>query len=61
MRVPFQETVDFRWLTIFVNAKEANIEIVAGILKVIRVAAKKSHLLFRREGEPHIIIALVTI
>src|SRR5205823_14344179 len=47
--------------TVFINAKDANVQIVAGILKVIRVSTEKSHLLLRRENEPHVIVAFVSI
>src|SRR5439155_11459709 len=60
-RIPFQEILDLRRLTVFVNAKDANIEIEPGILEIVWVAAIKGHLLFRREDDSHIIIAFVTI
>src|SRR5437588_5935317 len=53
--------VDLRGLTIFVNTKEADIEIITGILEVIRVSAEKSHLLLGREDEPYVIVAFVSI
>src|SRR5260370_31427782 len=48
-RVPFQEIVDPDRLAVFVNTKNAHIEIKARILEVVGIAAEKSHLLFGRE------------
>ena len=60
-RIPFQEIVDPGWLAVFVDTKDADIEIEARIFEIIWVAAVKGHLLFRRENDSHIIIAFVTI
>ena len=60
-RIPFQEIVDLRWLTILVNAKKADIEVEARIFEIVRVAAKKSHLLFRCENQADVVVTLVPI
>src|SRR5439155_14456996 len=61
VRVPLEKMIDLRGLAILVNAKETDIEIITGILEVIRVAAKKSHLLLGREDEPDVVVTFVSI
>src|ERR1039458_6192719 len=48
-------------LAVFISAKQADVEVIARVFKVIRVAAIESNLLFRREYDPHVGIALVTV
>src|SRR5258706_15879814 len=48
-------------LAILVSAKEANIEIVARILEVIRVTGEKRNLLLRREHQANIGVALEAV
>ena len=61
IRVPLQEMLDLRRLAVFINAKKANIQIVARVFEIIRVAAEKSHLLLGREDQSHIIVTFVSI
>src|SRR5437764_13767792 len=48
-------------LAIFIYAKECDIQVVTGKLKVIRIAAKKGHLKFRRKNQPHVGVLFETI
>src|SRR5438309_4489442 len=41
-------------LAIFIHAKECDIQVVTRELEIIRIAAKKGHLKFRRKNQPHI-------
>src|SRR5205814_3196678 len=61
VRIPFQEMLDLGRLSVFVRAKNADIQIVTRILEVIRIAAVKRDLLFRREHEPDVVVALESI
>src|ERR1022692_1034080 len=60
-RVPFQEVLDLGRLSIFIDAEDADIEIEARVLEVIRIAAVEGRLLLGGEDNPHIVITLVTI
>ena len=42
-----------RGLIVFINAEEADVQIVTGILEIIGVAAEKRSVEFRREDEAH--------
>src|SRR5438309_5280977 len=42
------------WLAVLVYAKECDIQVITGKLKVIRIAAKKGHLKFRCKNQPHV-------
>ena len=53
--------IDFGGLAIFVDAKNADIEIVPRVFEIVRVAAVKGHLLFRRENDAHIVVTLVAV
>ena len=53
--------LDLRWLAIFVNAEQADIEIVARILEIVGITAEESHLLFGGEDQADVVIALVSI
>ena len=53
--------LDLGWLAVFVGAKEADIEIEARILEVIRVAAVEGGLLLGREDQAHIGILLEAV
>src|SRR5437667_6039292 len=48
-------------LAIFIYAKECDIQIVARELEIIRIAAKKGHLKFRRKNQPHVGVFVETI
>ena len=61
VRIPFQEMFHLGRLSVFVSAEDANIEIEAWILKVVRVAAIKRDLLFRREDQTDVGVTLETI
>jgi hypothetical protein len=61
LRIPFEVIVDLDRLSIFVNAKDADIQVEPGIFEVVRIAAVKSHLLFGCEDDADIVVALVTI
>ena len=53
--------LDLGRLTIFVGAEDTDIEIEARIFEVIGITAVKGDLLFRREDEPDIIVAFISI
>ena len=59
--IEFEKVLDLRRLAIFVDAKKADIEIVPGILEVVRVTAEEGHLLLRRKDQPHVIITFVPV
>ena len=59
--IEFKKMLDLRWLAIFVNAEQADIEIVARILEIVGITAEESHLLFGGEDQADVIIALVSI
>src|SRR5438552_10701404 len=61
IRIKFQKIVDLRRLTIFVNAKDTDIQIVTRIFEIIGIAAVERALLFRRKDEPHVVVALIAI
>ena len=61
LRIKLQKIVDLRRLPIFVNAKDANIEIVTRVFEIVRVAAVKRDLLLRRENEPYVVVTFVAI
>src|SRR5437762_4859700 len=46
---------------IFIYAKECDIQVVTRELEIIRIAAKKSHLKFRRKNQPHVGVLFETI
>src|SRR6266404_3692170 len=60
-RVPLQVMFGLGGLAVFVSAENADIEIEARVLKVIRIAAVEGGLLFGRENDPHIVVAFVAI
>ena len=43
--------LNFGGLTVFVNAEDADIEIVTRIFEIIRIAPEKSHSLFWRKND----------
>src|SRR5438552_3294846 len=49
------------WLAVLVYAKECDIQVITGKLKVIRIAAKKGHLKFRCKNQPHVGVFVETI
>ena len=61
LRIPFQEMLDLRRLAVLVSAEDADIEIVARILEIIRIASVKRDLFLRREDEAHVVVAFVAI
>ena len=58
---PLQIMLRMNRFIVFVNSEEADVEVVARIFKVIRVAAVKGDLLLRREHQTHIGVALEAI
>src|SRR5438874_7295966 len=46
---------------IFIYAKECDIQVVTRELEIIRIAAEKCHLKFRRKNQPHIGVLFETI
>ena len=53
--------LDLGRLAVLVNAEEADVEVVAGILEVVRIAAEEGDRLLRGEDQPHVGIFLVAI
>ena len=53
--------LDFGGLAVFINAEQADVQIKAGIFKVVRVAAVERDLLLRREDEAHVGVFLETV
>src|SRR4051812_43880368 len=58
---PLQVMLNLNRLAVFVDPEETNIEVEPGIFEIIRVAAKKSDLLFGRKNEAHVRIFFVTV
>src|SRR5713101_7446562 len=58
---PFQIVLRMNRLVVFVNPEEANVEVVAGIFKIVRIAAVEGDLLLRSEHQTHVGVALETI
>src|SRR5258708_29773669 len=48
-------------LAVFVGAEDTNIQVIAGIFEIIRIAAVKRRLLFRCEYEPDVGVALEAV
>src|SRR5262249_44008405 len=48
--IEFQKVLDLGRLAIFVDAKQTDVEIVARILEVVRIAAEEGHLLLGSEN-----------
>src|SRR5881227_2506648 len=48
-------------LTVLVHSKKCDIQVVAGKLKIIGIAAKKRHLKFGRKDQPHVGVFFETI
>ena len=53
--------LNFGGLTILVDAEDADIEIVARIFEIIRIAPEKRHGLFWRKNDAHIVVTFVAI
>src|SRR5262249_41073093 len=60
-RVELEVVLDLRRGTVFVDPKDADIEIVSRVLEIIRVTPVKGGLLFRRKHEADIGVNLVAI
>src|SRR5207302_3484703 len=60
-RIPFQVVLNFCGLPVFISTENADIEIEAGILEIVGIATVKSHLLFRRENNPDVVVTFVTV
>ncbi len=60
-RRPFEVIRDARRFAVLVRAVHRRIEVEAGKLEVIRVAAEESRLLFRRPHEAHVGVLLETV
>ena len=53
--------LDFCGLPVFISPENADIEIEARIFEIVRIAAVKGHLLFRRENNANIVVTLVAV
>ncbi len=60
-RIPFEVIRRFKRLSMLVNPEEADIEVKAGKLKVIGVAAKETGLLLGRKNEADVGIFFVAV
>jgi hypothetical protein len=58
---PFQVVLNLRRLAVLVSAEETDIEVVAWVFEVIRVAAVKSNLLLGREDDADIGVAFEAV
>jgi hypothetical protein len=58
---PVQMVLDFRGLAVFVDAEEADVEVVAGELEVVHVAPEEGDRRLGRHDELHFGVALVAI
>ena len=58
---PFEVVVEMRGLIVLVDAEEADVQIVAGILKIVGVAAEKGGIEFGREDQTHIGVLLIFV
>lgn len=59
--VPLEEMIHLGRLAVFVGAKDRDIEIVAGILEVVGIAAEERRLLLGREDEADVGVNLVAV
>ena len=60
-RIPLQVVRRLDRLAVLVDAEEADVEIVAGILEVVRIAAEEGDVLLGREDQPHVGVFLVAV
>jgi len=60
-RIPFQIVFAPDWLAAFVDAEESHVEVASRIGEIIGIAAEECGLLFRREDQADVRIALITI
>ncbi len=58
---PLQIVVEMRRFVILVDPEESDVEIIAGICEVIRIAAEERDTEFRRKHEPDIRVLLVLV
>ncbi len=58
---PAQVMLHLGRFALFINPEQADIQIVARVLEIIGVASEEADIRFRRENQPHIRIAFVTI
>src|SRR5207249_3905450 len=61
MLAPLEVVLDLGGLAIFIDAEETDIEVIARIGEVVRVAAIEGDLLFRGENQAHIGVAFEAI
>ena len=60
-RAPAQVMLDFGRLIILIDPEETDVEIEAGVLEVVRIAAEKGDVLLWREDQAHVGVLLVAI
>ncbi len=58
---PLQIVIHFDRNAVFVSAEERDVQVVARILEVVRIAAEKGDIELRREHQPHVGVLLVAI
>ena len=58
---PLQVVLDLGRLAVLVDAEEADVEVVARILEVVRIAAEEGDLLLRGEDQAHVGVLLEAI
>ena len=60
-RRPGKVMIEVSRLVVFVNSKESDVEVIARIGEVIRVAAEEGDIEFRRKHQPHIRVLFVLV
>ena len=60
-RVPLQIVFRMDRLAVLVHAEEADIQVEAGILEVVAIAAERGAALLRRENQPHVVVFFVLV
>ena len=60
-RRPLQVVLDLGRLAVLINAEEADVEVIAGIFEIVRIAAEEGDVLFGREDQADVGVFLVAI
>ena len=60
-RRPLQVVLDLGRLAVLIDAEEADVEVVAGILEIVRIAAEEGGVLLGGEDQPHVGVLLVAV
>ena len=58
---PLEVVVEVHGLIVLIDAEEADVQIVAGILEIVGVAAEKGGVEFGREDQAHVGVLLIFV